>query len=249
MIHQTLQQIGLSKNEAITYLTLLELGKGRVSTLGQKIKLERNVIRYTCRKLCDMGLLREQKSGSTFYYSPFPPECLTNNLVCKQAQIRKQKNQIEKIIPELQLLYDPSLIAPKINILKGNEGVRQVYEDILIQGEDVCCWTNFHQKIGILGADYIQKYIKRRLEKGVTIYSIEPKNQNSIQLFEIFKQLDCKDVLVDKLELNEGEIRVYGEKIALISFQKSEPYAFLIQSKIMAQMFRGIFWSAYNEAK
>ena len=47
----------------------------------------------------------------------------------------------------------------------------------------------------------------------------------------------------------DGEIRVYGDKVALITFHKQKPVGFVFSGPLISSIFRGVFnhaWKACN---
>lgn len=242
MMEKVLQKIGLSENESNVYLSLLPLEKSGVSVLANKTKLHRNVVRKICTHLKELGIIRERKIKNTFYYYPNSPESLQQVIFSKENKLQQCKQEIEQNMSALKTLHNPNFAIPKVQYYEGIEGMKMVYEDILLQGKNVYCWTNFAQKVSLFDPDYIQKYLKRRIAKGITIFSIEPKDQDSLNVFDLFHQLNCQSILIENLPIQNGEIRIYGNKIAFISFQNSQNIkSYILDNNHMATMLRGIF--------
>ena len=73
MYEQTLQQIGLSKNEARIYETLLREGDSAVGHLAVKSQVHRRNVYDSLRRLVDRGLVFEILGHSESVYSAAEP--------------------------------------------------------------------------------------------------------------------------------------------------------------------------------
>lgn len=239
MIEKILLEIGLSENEAKIYLALLQMKKASSSVIGNRVNLKRNMARYNCKSLEKQGLVNSNQEGNTIFYSAEPPERIIHLLEEKKNKITQQQFQANQFLGILQAMQNPSLMCPSVEYYEGREGIIAVYEDILETGEDHYCWTNLEKKREILGS-YLDKHVKKRIEKKIKIYGIKAKNKKSIKNLKI-KNLKREIRLVEKLPITNGEILIYKDKVAIISFNKTKPTGFVLKSDEVSKIFKGVF--------
>src|SRR3989338_6704635 len=102
MRRQALINIGLSGNEADIYLALLELGPSLVSRIVEKTGINRTNIYDRLSRLIDRGLVAYViKNNRKCFYSA-EPKRLIRYLEEKEEQIKKEKQDVERILPELE---------------------------------------------------------------------------------------------------------------------------------------------------
>jgi len=241
MIGKVLRTIGLTENEVIAYLTLLKLTNAPASVVGKRAKMDRSQARYSCRSLVKHGLVQESQKGNTFFYTVEPPERILHILEERKSSIVQQQFQVNQFMGILKAMENPAIMCPSVEYYEGREGIIKVYEDILETGEDVYCWTNFEQKKEILGQEYIDKYIPRRLKKNITVHTLEQKMKGSEKEVKKYEKLKCNISFVDVLPIKNGEVRIYGEKIAFITFNAQKPTVFIFTSKEISGVFKAIF--------
>ena len=62
-----------------------------------------------------------------------PPEKLLQYLQEREKEFRELQNLVEGAIPALKSLSSSTVAAPRVTVLKGIDGMKQVYKDILTQ--------------------------------------------------------------------------------------------------------------------
>ena len=237
MLDNFLQEIGLNKREVAIYLALLPLGKASASVLARRTNLERTTTRSVCNALVDKGLLRLKKLGNVFIFYPEPPGRVASIFEEQKKRLSETESKMNRALAELKAMIDPEFLLPKVRYFEGKKGIIEIYEDILKTGKDVYCWTDLEKKTEIIGKDFIQGYIPRRLGHNIKIHAIKPKTKNAIKDLKNERNRAIK--LIDDFSL-DGEIRIYGDKVAVITFDKNVPRGFLFEGKVSAA-FKAIF--------
>ena len=93
-----LQQLGLSKNQADTYLACLQLGESKAQDVIRRVKLPRATVYLTLEELEGRGLVTSYDKSSIKHFAPENPERLV-----RWEQSRAEL--AEQIFPELKILY------------------------------------------------------------------------------------------------------------------------------------------------
>ena len=126
----TLQSLGLAKNEALLYETLVQNGELSVSSLSVKSGIHRRNVYDTVARLVDKGLIFEVIGENENIYCAVDPSKLREMLAEKEALLDKQ-------LPDLEKLYAENPPASAVYMLRGKEGWKQIMRDILRLEADV----------------------------------------------------------------------------------------------------------------
>jgi len=104
MIEEKLKRIGLSRNEILVYLAVLEHTDITPSETAKRTGLSRPSIYAIGKKLAKDGLILEENDGPTLRFLALPPE-----MVIKEAERGKREAEerlalAKSLVPELSLL-------------------------------------------------------------------------------------------------------------------------------------------------
>jgi hypothetical protein len=109
---EDLLQLGFNKNEAMVYLTLVELGQSPAGAIIKKTSLHRNIVYETLDKLIAKKMVMEMTLKNIAVFSPTDPGRI--------LEIQKEKLSVaEEIVPRLSSMAN---IKQEIVIYEGREG-------------------------------------------------------------------------------------------------------------------------------
>lgn len=119
---ETLEELGLTRNEALIYLALLELGLAQVSKIAGRTNLNRANMYNTINGLIKKGLVSYVIKNNIKYFMAAKPIRLIEILKEKEEKLRD-------ILPELETIEKiPKKI--KVEIYEGKEGVKAFFSDM-----------------------------------------------------------------------------------------------------------------------
>jgi len=130
MYTSILQDIGLAKNEARIYETLLELGESPVGKIAAISKVHRRNVYDSLKRLVEKGLVFEIIQSTESHYSAVEPHKLLEILEEKQRSL-------SKILPELETLHSSKPRPQEVYIYRGIEGWKNYLRDVIRIGKDV----------------------------------------------------------------------------------------------------------------
>ncbi len=175
MFIELFQNLGLAKNEARVYETLLEHGENSVGRIATISKVNRRNVYDTLNRLVEKGLVFEILGRHENRYQAVDPKKLSEVLEEKQELLRQS-------MPEIESVYHGTPHNNEVYIYKGIEGWKNYLQDILRIVPD---GGTFHC-IGSKGAwqspklgsaiEYFEKEIKRRGIKYKVLYDHKVKN-------------------------------------------------------------------------
>ncbi len=127
---ESLIQLGLSKNEAQIYETLIEHGELSVSEISKKALIHRRNVYDCMNRLLEKGLVVEILAGDENHYKAVAPDKLKEMLAEKTAVLNS-------IMPDLIKKYHQKPHNDEVYIYKGVEGWKNYMREIIKTGEDV----------------------------------------------------------------------------------------------------------------
>jgi len=227
---QKLEKIGLTRNESIVYTCLLRLGTAPAQALVKESELHRSRVYDALESLQRKGLAGFVVKDYKKYFQAVAPEKLL-------SYIEEQKETVEELLPELNKLQGQKREEISGSVYRGKEGLKSIYSLMLKESGDVL----------VLGAKghifselkyYLPSFERERLKKKmkwVCLWDTEQAMENR-----------KKDLLVSGKTLPKGfdskaVVQVFGDKVAIVSWEEKYPAAFLIENKNIADSFRKWF--------
>lgn len=242
-IDQVLRSLGLMDKEPEIYLTLLKTpGAQPASIIATRANLNRTTVYKTLVKLVRKGLVtKTQRHGITCFFAEDPENRLKVLIEEKQKQLGEMNQAMMETLPLLTMLEDDSDSLPKIRYYEGIEGIKQIYEAVLKEGVDQYRYgdiTKIYEALGI----YTDEYIKKRNEIGITTHAIMPFYESERKQLKKHAR-EHREVLYipHKLFPIDGEVRIFGNKVAIMSLRKESPIGVIIESDTIAKMFLSIY--------
>ena len=253
-ILQALQEIGLNKKESEVYLTLLKTpGVQPASIIAKKINVNRTTVYKILLQLSKKGFVtKTNKHGILCFYIEEPEDSLKLLVEEKQSILKEVNKVVLEFIPKLMMsgeLNESSM--PKIRYYEGVEGVKQIYEAVLKEGKDYYRYGDITKIYNTLG-DFIDDYITKRNKLGIVSHAIMPYYKRSEKERAKKDKNELRKALYIPHELFpiDGEVRIFGNKVAIFSLRKEAPIGVILESEIMANMFKSIFmltWKDYTK--
>ena len=126
-----LEAIGLTKAEIKVYMALLDLGSSTTSPIVEKSRASSSKIYEILEKLIQKGLASFVIKSGIKYFEAASPSRLLDYMRDKEESLSKQRQELQRIIPELELKQEYSKYKSEAAIFRGLKGVKTAYEDIL----------------------------------------------------------------------------------------------------------------------
>ena len=235
-----LEQLGLTKNQSLVYVSLLKLGSSSAQNIIKESGLHRSRVYDSLERLQELGLVSFVVKDFKKYFQAAKSEKLLDYL-------EEKKELVNQILPELKKLEGTKKEEINAYIYKGKEGIKTIHSEMLKEGKEVC----------VLGAKgmiftelpyFIPNFERERIKKKIKFTLIYDKKE-----FKEFEKEKIKRKLFEGRVLPKGfesnaVVNIFGDKVA-IALWKEYPNAFMIENKDVADSFRKWFMFIYNKSK
>ena len=237
-----LQGIGFSKNEALVYLSVLELGPSSIWDIAKKSGLKRSTCYSLLEELALKGHASSSNDGKRVLYAVTSPKRL-------MLAAKTRYSRFETAISRLDALASKSTQKPVVRFYEGLAGVREVYlscldvpkgTEILYMGSDEIIQANY--------PELLKEYMALRQERQVPIrvlFEDTPANREIGP--DDINQLRATRYLPSELFHPPIETQISGDRVAYISHSTLMPFAYVIENAAFAEQERQKFevmWGA-----
>jgi len=163
-IIKTLQDIGLSENEAAVYVAGLSLGPTTAIKIARQTGIKRPTVYTVIESLKEKGLMNIEIKGFKQHYVSENPDRL-------EEVLEQRKKELNKKIPELQALFNLKGEEGSIKYYEGLEGIKSVYEGMIKDikpHEDYVVISNL-DKVLELDEKWFKDFFDRRAKLNINI--------------------------------------------------------------------------------
>ncbi|MEI7653545.1 MAG: helix-turn-helix domain-containing protein [bacterium] len=246
-----LQTLGLTSNEAKVYELLLALGQVQASVLIAKLApIPRATIYKSLYGLEAKGLVKQEDIHKKLHFSPLPPEHLLELSTAQFELQQRARDDLRSILPSLNSTYILSTEKPVVSTYEGVEGLKKIYEDTLLVGQEILAFVQVTQIDDTLHYWLESSYVKQRTKRKIHAKAIISGQGWTDDFIDRDPHEDRESVKVDDvLYPMHHEIDIYGDKVAFIHFKRGEPLiGIIIDHPRIAATMRSVFALAWKGA-
>jgi HTH-type transcriptional regulator, sugar sensing transcriptional regulator len=239
-----LQDMGLSEKEARVYLAALELGRTTAEKLATAAKVNRSTTYVQLESLMKMGLMSTYEEGKKTYFAPESPTYLKRILELKRGEISAREKELDKLLPDLNHLFDGAGEKPLVRFFMGKEGVANMREQILdAKNKNIQVIYSFDALANTFTEHEREEYSKRRSKKGIVARIIYNKKDGPFP--EDFEYTSRCHIPENVFKVT-NDIVIFDNKVAVANLQGAL-FGVLIENAQIADSMRSIFefiWKA-----
>lgn len=241
LMKEELQQLGLTENESVVYIALLESGSTTAGDVIKKTKLHRNIVYNNLDKLIDKGLVTYVVIKSVKHFETTEPKELKEYIEKEKEKILEKEKLTEKIIPSIKEKRAAVERKQEATIFKGKKGLKTAIENTTNSDTEVLVFGTGWGLRETIPTYYEQWHLKLK-ENNIKGRILLPENRRKKYL-EPFKAryLSEKNII-------PSTICVYKDKVLNIVWGE-EPTAVLIISEQNADSYRKYFEMLWNIGK
>lgn len=246
-VNKLFSQLGFTDNKAKIYLASLSLGLAKASEIAKKAELPRTTVYKIMVELVGENLLEEVTTGKVKKFTASHPSKLAD-------LYENKKMAVIDCLPELLGIFTAPKFKPKMRFYEGEAGIKKVFEDILeLQNDTVYTFSPIHEVLERFGPVYSRHFMEKRVRNKIKRLALRPY-QDKIKKSLEWEFYDSDETLMREVRFLPSEIKcdtliqIYNNKIGIIASEK-ENYAFIIESRELADLLRQIFLWLWNKAK
>ena len=232
---EKLQKIGLNRNEAKIYLTLLKLKSAQAGKISKESQINRTTTYDSLKRLIEGGLVSFVISANKKVFNPVAPKRLLD-------RIKEEEETIEEILPELNSIFEGTKEKEESEIYQGKKGIKSILQDIL-NYKDYVAFGSSGKFLEIMKHDF-ELFQKRKKELKISSKVI--LSQNSKRTEQV-KFSFAKFKYIPEEFASPTTTFVYGNKVAIIIWGEN-PIATLITSKEVASSYKKYFELLWKQA-
>ena len=233
-----LEEIGLTDSEIKVYLALLELGSSKKGPIVKKAGITSSKIYEVIDKLIERGLASYVVKDKVKYFNAAPPSRIKDYLKEKEAKLKEQENELDKLLPSLELKQKLKEKKTDAEVYRGWRGMQTIYNDLLQslkRGEQYYIMGASRgldtKKVKSFYTRFNEKAINKKLKANIIFNENARGNVPNAEKTGKVKYLD---------QTTPSEILVYKNKTAIVLLEK-EPLIILIRGESIAKSFKASF--------
>jgi len=237
---ELLKELGLTGNEAKTYLALCALGPSVVSDIAEKAGVHRALTYATLARLAEKGLVSQMTKDKKKWFEAAPPQRL--NVIMAERE-KRLGDGLSTLSEQLSKIYRISA-RPTVEVYTGVEGLKTVLNDELetMKKGELIYYYRVRPEIAEMAKVFTSWWLKRRVDKGIRSMAIFDTMPGSLERARTW----LKAGLVEARVLPESmptpiTHHIYGDKVALLSAAPEELVGIIIKSASIANFFRKSF--------
>jgi sugar-specific transcriptional regulator TrmB len=247
-LEATLTSFGLNEKEILIYTTLLTLGQAPASQIIEESGLKKGNTYDVLYKLEELGLLSKFQKDAKMIFQVEPPDKLLKLAENQKEEVDAAEKSLKALLPKLNSQYKSSVGKPTVRYYEGLEGIKEVYEDIFATKDSTVYGCADIERID---TEYPTHNIpNRRKENNIRSEAIFVKDQTTEEIKADDKKENRKSVLIDgKTYPLPAEIDVYGDKVAMLTFENGEFKGLIVQNEAIATSLRSILKLGMSKEK
>ncbi len=247
---QVLTQVGLKDKEPEIYLALLKFQTPQpASSIANHLSMNRSTVYKSLLRMAKVGLVTKTKKADITTFLAEDPEIKIQSMLNKQLNtIESMSTVITEAIP-LLVSSQFSSEVPKVRYYEGVDGVKEVYGLFLKENKDIYRYGDITKIYETLG-NFTDEYIKARNKKKITTHAIMPLRKGDSRQMKKHNAENRKVMFLSEDQFKiDGEVRIFGNKVAIMSLKKTSPIAVVIESETISKMFFSIFQLTWSQKK
>ncbi len=239
MYEQSLQQAGLTLDQALIYEVLLKNGPLKASKVHQKTPLKRGLVYKILEDLVKIGLVEKaEEPGKVSIFSPAHPLKLRDVAKEREQKARDAQVALDGVLGQLSSDYNLTIGKPGVEFFEGKEGLIQLYERILGSGQPIDSIEDKGNMVNVIG-DYIPVYVKTRVQRGLYNRVITPAT-NAVNTTDQSQLREARTIPEAQFPFRL-DIKIAGPLLSIVSLQKENTVGVLIDNKEIAENFKILF--------
>jgi sugar-specific transcriptional regulator TrmB len=248
MNERLLEDIGLTSGEVKVYFALVKLGSTKTGPLAKEAGVSSSKVYKILDRLEKRGIVGHIIKGEVKYFSASDPRRIIDYIEEKENNLKNKKEEIKKIIPEINSALLKIEGKSEAIIYEGFKGATNLFRNMLDEMKK-------GEVYYVIGASYgetsglrtfFHNHHMRRAEKGIKLKMLA--NDEVRKNMESPTKENAEIRYLPSYLATKMEIVIYKNKSFIVLWTKN-PVAFFIQNEEATTSFKAYFDSFWKLAK
>lgn len=243
-----LKQLGLSEEQALAYLFLLQDGPQTVLSLSRGLKTGRTKLYPLLEDLAEKRLIfvHERHYGTS--YEAQPPETLEFLISEKERRAENLRSSLPTIQHALKRFQSVSPTTSRIIEYRGADGLKQMNWNLTKAKKEFRVFE-LESLSGHLGKHFAEKLRSTWAEKAIRSFDLTNNpNWKLESAIDRYKDLSEARFIAKSTFLIEFETYIYDNCVALLSYEKEDIFGVEIYNEKLARQQTQIFDLLWSQA-
>ncbi len=243
---ERLTKLGLTKNEAKVYLSLVKFGNSDANGIIKDTQLHRKLVYENLEKLIGRGLVAFIIEGNKRIFRINSAHMLVELFEDKISEYTNKKKEAEKVVIEINRIAKTIKRRQEALIYRGKKGIRTFYKELLDTRKDYIVFGAPERSLKIMNEIFWTNFNAKRKDKKIKARLLF--NESLREYGESIKDklTEIKYFSKDFEPLTETNIQ--EDKVAIIVWTE-EPILFLIRDSYVAASYKNYFEKMWKLAK
>jgi len=232
--------LGLNDSEIAIYLLSLEIGPAQPQALAKQSGFSRPATYQAIEQLVNKGLMSYVLKGKRNVYAAEPPERILHFGQTRLKELEIKVKEIAENIEELNALRKGD--KPSIKFFEGTNGIKSILSDLAANEPEMTYEiTNINAVKKVFSTNELQsahKIMEKAKGKGKAFLSGE--------ISYVRNGVDARR-LSEKEYPFEGDVLLYGNKAALVSY-KDKVVGVVIENEEIVKTLKALFTIAWQSS-
>jgi sugar-specific transcriptional regulator TrmB len=237
-MEELLQEFGLTRVEAKTYIVLLRLGLVKVGSIIKKSNLQSSTIHNSLLSLIDKGFVTYILKGKIKFYQAIEPKLLLE-------LYKERERKFISVLPELESIKNTDHDVQTAEVYEGIRGIISMLNELLAyskKGDYYYFFAIDVSKLNVEIQDFFEKYDVKRVDKGLIVRGLAREELRALFNKRKFLNVRYLDFPIP------SNVILCGNKVALIDWG-DKPSGVLIKSKQIIESEKNFFEELWKRAR
>lgn len=254
-VDQALGELGLSHNEIVVYKALLKNGTARATELARWTGLTKSTAQFTCQQLHRQGIVSMVRRKNVYLFSVDDTRRLLGVLDAHRLAIDQKREQISRVLPELEGLRGEATGLPRVHFYEEAKGVATAWQAFMSgvpPGSVVCSFAHplnaSSARIAVL-----EQFMGQRQRRRITAHVIvcDTPAARSLQANDATMLRETRIMTGRCCHMFSSEVMFAGDLVCLVTLQDGQECATTIENPPLARLLQTVFdgyWAALDPA-
>jgi len=238
-IFETLESIGLHKNEILVYFDLIKVGHSSAHEISHRTKIHRPNVYDILDKLIKKGIVTQSIENNVKVFYPVSPKNLIN-------YIRQKEYDLKKIIPEIEKIHSSPPEKRRVTMSEGIRAFRIILNNLLEKEQDIFVYGIPKGVVDIVGG-FINQFHKERVEKKINMYHIY--NEDAQERIKYLNDMDYTKARFLPSAYDTKIMTLICGNVVLLTFWDEPIFTIIIENQAIADTYKKYFNILWDEAR